>query len=337
MATIKDIAAAAGVSSATVSRVLNADEKLQISSATRQRVFAAAESLNYSKPRPRHVKASGTVSVIQWFTPEAEMNDLYYRTIRWGAETALQAEGYAVARSFAPDDLPQRMDIAGIIAIGKYSERQLQKLKALKRPLIVVDQDTLGLDISCVTTDFGHAVAAIVDHLSAGGHDRIGMIAGTENTSDMQPLVDPRLAEFRAYIPVNRRLSERYIFMGPFSIEGGYESMQHAISKLGKLLPSAFFAASDTLAIGAMKALREAGLRVPEDVAIIGFNDLAVGRYLTPSLSTVHVSTETMGATAVELLTKQLAGHLTTPVNVVIASELQLRESSRVFHQVTKF
>lgn len=332
MATLKDIARVAGVSSATVSRVLNADETLQVSTETRQRVFAAAEQLNYSKPRATTAQTRGTVSVIQWFTPEAEMNDLYYRTIRWGAETALQAAGYTVRRAFAPADLPDTDDLAGIIAIGKYSERQLRQLARLRRPLVVVDQDTLGQEIPCVTTDFQHAVAEIVATFVDGGHRRIGMITGQERTSDQVPLADPRLTAFRAQLRVRGLWHDRNLYQGEFSIESGYASMQQAITDLGDNLPTAFFAASDTLAIGAIKALREAGRRVPEDVAIIGFNDLAVGRYLTPSLSTVHVATEEMGRAAVDLLQREIAGKLGTPVNLVIASTLELRASSSAPH-----
>ena len=331
MATLKDIAAVAGVSTATVSRVLNADLNLQVSSDTRQRVFAAAESLNYSKPQTKSATTQGSVSVIQWYTAEAEMNDLYYRTIRWGAETALQAQGYAVQRSFAPADLPARDDLAGVIAIGKFSDKQLRKLKNLRRPIVIVDQDTLGFDINCVTTDFQHAVAAIIEHFFSSGHKQIGMIAGSEQTGDQTPLTDPRTSEFRSYMRARGQLHEAAIFTGPFSIESGHAAMTRAIETFGPQLPTAFFAASDTLAIGAIKALQERHMRVPEDVAIIGFNDLAVGRYLTPTLSTVHVATEEMGTTAVELLLQQITGPTQTPVNITVASELILRASSRVY------
>lgn len=328
MATLKDIARIAGVSSATVSRVLNADETLQVSPETRQRVFAAAEQLNYSKPRPSAAQTRGTVSIIQWFTPEAEMNDLYYRTIRWGAETALQAAGYLVQRAFAPTDLPDAADLAGIIAIGKYSPQQLRRLSRLHRPLIVIDQDTLGEQISCVTTDFQHPVAQIVAAFIESGHRRIGMIAGEERTSDQTPLIDPRLTAFKTELRARGLWHDHDVYLGEFSIESGYASMKRAIEESGADLPTAFFAASDTLAIGAIKALHEANIRVPEDVAIIGFNDLAVGRYLTPALSSVHVATEAMGRAGVSLLRRQLDGQLSTPVNLVIASTLKLRASA---------
>ncbi|WP_127849315.1 LacI family DNA-binding transcriptional regulator [Lacticaseibacillus hulanensis] len=327
MATIKDIAQAAGVSSATVSRVLNADSTLQVGADTRQRIFAVAESLNYSKPQPKTTVAVGTVAVIQWYTAEAEMNDLYYRTISWGAETTLQAQGFRVARSFADTDLPPVIDLRGIIAIGKFSDKQLHKLARLHKPLVVVDQDTLNLGINCITTDFEHAVASIVQRFIDSGHKHIGMIAGQETTSDGQQLADLRLRAFTDYTRAYHRFEDRFVFTGPFSIESGYQLMQQAINTLGADLPTAFFAANDTLAIGAIKALHEAGLRVPEDVSVIGFNDLAVGRYLTPSLSTVHVATEQMGAVAVDLLMQQ-DGHRHAPVNTTIASDLVLRESS---------
>jgi LacI family transcriptional regulator len=328
MATIKDIAAAAGVSSATVSRVLNADTTLSVGEDTRQRIYAAAETLNYSKPQPKNTHLVGTIAVLQWYTAEAEMNDLYYRTIRWGAETALQAQGYRIARSFADTDLPDAADLQGIIAIGKFSDKQLRKLSRLKRPLVVVDQDTLHLGINCITTDFDHAVASIIQRFIASGHQRIGMLAGQETTSDGQQLSDPRLRAFKEYMYAYHRYDARFVSTGPFSIESGFTRMQAAIKELGDELPTAFFAANDTIAMGAVRALTEAGKKVPQDVSVIGFNDLAIGRYLTPSMSTVHVATEQMGASAVDLLLQQRGRTQQTPVNMTIASELVLRESS---------
>ncbi|WP_155287267.1 LacI family DNA-binding transcriptional regulator [Lacticaseibacillus zhaodongensis] len=329
MATIKDIAAAAGVSSATVSRVLNADSSLQVGKDTRQRIFAAAEQLNYKKRKSAATTKRGRVSVLQWYSAAGEMSDLYYRTIRFGVETALTAQGFAVERNFAAADLPDKRGLSGIIAIGKYSAAQLRKLAGLSKPLVVVDQDTLDLGISCVTTDFQHAVATIIEHFLAGGYQQIGMIAGAEETRDGQPLVDERARVFREYMRTRDRLDERLIFTGPFTIESGYQLMQQAITKLGTKLPHAFFAANDSLAIGAIKALQESGRQVPADVAVIGFNDIAVSRYMSPSLSTVHVATEEMGMSAVDLLQHIQKGGLQTPVNVTVASELILRESSR--------
>ncbi|WP_203628478.1 LacI family DNA-binding transcriptional regulator [Lacticaseibacillus mingshuiensis] len=323
--TLKDIAAAAHVSSATVSRVLNADTSLQVSAATRQRIFAAAESLNYTKHQTHPTTSAGTVALVQWTTEAGEQGDLYYRAIRWGVENQLQADGYQVARNFAPDGLPAASGLTGVIAIGKYSHDQLAAFAGLGKPLVVIDQDTLDDDISCVTTSFGAPVQAIVDHFFTHGRTHPIMIAGVEQTTDGQPLHDPRPEAFTT--AMTRRGEEPVLYSGPFTIEGGYQVMKKILSQPAAAHFDALFAASDNMAIGAIKALQEHHLNVPEDVAVIGFNDMAVGRFINPSLATVHIATQEMGITGVELLEKMTK----TPgsqMRITLASQLLVRDSA---------
>nr|WP_276580249.1 LacI family DNA-binding transcriptional regulator [Lacticaseibacillus parakribbianus] len=324
---MKDIAKAAHVSAATVSRVLNADTSLAVSPDTRRRIFAAAEALNYTKHQRRTVPAASTIGLVQWYSEAAETNDLYYRAIRWGVETQLEADGFQIAHVFAKDALPSDT-LAGLIAIGKYSPAQLANFKAQSKPLVIVDQDTLAQEISCVTTSFGDPVDKIIQHFLAAGHHRIGMIAGTEQTTDGVALSDARLAAFKQAMRRRATLDESLIYPGAFTIEGGYQTMTAVIEELGAALPHAFFVASDTMAIGAIKALQEHHIQVPEQVSIIGFNDLAVGRYISPSLSTVQVATQLMGMNAARLLKDQLDGLATAPERITLGSQLLLRDSS---------
>ncbi|WP_225047853.1 LacI family DNA-binding transcriptional regulator [Lacticaseibacillus kribbianus] len=321
------MAKAAHVSAATVSRVLNADTSLSVAPDTRRRIFAAAEALNYTKHQRRATPAASTIGLVQWYSEAAETNDLYYRAVRWGVETQLQADGFAIDHVFASDTLPST-ELAGLIAIGKYSEAQLANFKALGLPLVIVDQDTLAQEISCVTTSFGDPVDRIVQHFLAAGHRRIAMITGAEQTTDGVPLTDARLTAFKRAMSRRATLDEALIFPGPFTIEGGYQTMTAVIEKLQGDLPHAFFVASDTMAIGAIKALQEHHIQVPEQVSVIGFNDLAVGRYISPSLSTVQVATQLMGMNAARLLKDQLDGLATTPVRITLGSTLLLRDSS---------
>ncbi|WP_179394852.1 LacI family DNA-binding transcriptional regulator [Lacticaseibacillus absianus] len=328
IATLKDIAEAAHVSSATVSRVLNADTSLQVSPETRQRIFAAAEALNYTKHQHRNPNSAGTIALVQWYSEVAETNDLYYRAIRWGTETQLQADDFTIARVFSNETLPPAGELAGLIALGKYSPDQLAAFQALNKPLVIVDQDTLAQSISCVTTSFGDPVDKIVAHFLATGHRHIAMITGDEATSDGLPLEDQRLIAFKQAMRSRATLDETLIFHGQFTIEGGYETMTRIIETHQDALPSAFFVASDAMAIGAIKALQEHHIAVPARVSVIGFNDLAVGRFLNPSLSTVRVATQMMGMSAARLLKDQLDGLATTPTRLTLASELVLRDSS---------
>lgn len=323
--TIKDIAEKAHVSSSTVSRVLNNDVTMNVTDDTRRKIYAAAEELNYQKRSLKNLHSKGIVALVQWYSTDKELGDLYYRAIRWGIENQLESSQYEVKHFLPSDSLPSMSDFVGIIALGKFSSVQLEVLKQSGKPLVIVDQDVLGEGISCVVPDFTNGIARIIRYMRETGYQTVGMIAGVEETSDGQALNDPR----RQLFP---QLSEAAgyptpaIYSAPFTVEGGYQAMEAAI-KVGNL-PDAFFVANDAMAIGAIKALQNAHINIPDDVSLFGFNDLAIGLYLNPTLSSVHVPTETMGATAVTMLTALSENKLPQPSKLTVATSLKLRQSS---------
>lgn len=116
--------------------------------------------------------------------------------------------------------------------------------------------------------------------------------------------------------------------IGEFTPDSGYRLMRQAIEKLGERLPHAFIIANDTMAVGALRALNEANISVPQRVSVISFNDVAVAKFTTPPLSTVHAATDQMGQTAVELLQARLNDAKRVPRQVNFKSELIMRASS---------
>lgn len=327
IATLKDIAELAAVSVGTVSRVLNGDTTLSVAADTRQRIFAAAESLNYTKHQRAATTPAGTVAILPWVSVADETGDLYYRAIRWGVENQLAQDGFDLVRVFPGDNLPDAESLVGLIAIGKYSHKQLTAFQALNLPLVVIDQDVLGAGVNCVVPDFTAPLTAIAQLFVQAGHQRIGMLAGVETTSDNLPLHDLRPALFSSAV-VAAGGHQPQVISGHFTTESGYQTMRQYLTQTpAAKRPSAWFVANDTMAIGAIKALQEQGLSVPEQVRVIGFNDLAVGRYLTPALSTVHVATQEMGQAAVHLLKDIIGRVYTQPLKLTIASTLQLRQS----------
>lgn len=327
IATLKDIAKQAGVAVGTVSRVLNGDTTLSVATDTRQRIFAAAEALNYTKHQRTQPQSGGTVAVMPWYTEADETGDLYYRAIRWGVENQLTQDGFDLVRVFPGDDFPETNDLIGMIAIGKYSPAQLKAFKAKKLPLVVIDQDVLTAGVSCVVPDFQAPITAIAKYFLDEGHTNIGMLAGQEATTDQVPLHDLRPALFSSAV-IAAGGAKPMIITGKFNTESGYQTMTQALDELPEdKRPTAWFVASDTMAIGAIKALQEHGVSVPDQVRVIGFNDLAVGKFLTPSLSTVHVATAELGQAAVHLLADIRRGQYSQPLKLTIASTLQLRQS----------
>lgn len=332
MVTIKDIAHAAGVSSATVSRVLNQDQAMSVSDETRTKIFTIAEQLGYKKSKRtnKRSKSSHRIAIIEWYTEQEELDDLYYYSIRLGAEKRAQELDYEVIRIFNNDSMAQLENIDGIIAIGKFSPDKIKELETYSDNLVFVDSDTLNYGHSCVTTDFENSVINVIDYFINNGLKKIGMIAGQETSSDKSTLLsDPRLNTFQSYLKQLKLYDPNLIKIGSFSSEAGYKIMKKFIIELGDNLPQAFFVANDALASGALRALQEAKIPVPERVSLISFNDTSLAKYMYPKLSTVTVFTEEMGKQAIQILEQSfLKDSPSVAYMVKLATRLTIRESS---------
>lgn len=335
MATIKDIAEKAGVSQATVSRVLNLDETLSVSEDTRSRIFRIAEDLHYHKKSRKTIPQAGLDShkivIFEWYTREEELDDLYYYAIRIGLERQAQELGYEIIRIFNKDDWSLMQEADGIIALGKFSPKTIQDLESYGKPLIFVDSNTLYLGHSCVTTDLEDSVIMVLDHFLEKGHEEIGLLVGQEETADETPLqMDPRQRTFQQYLTAKGFYQERFAAVGQFSTESGYQLMEQLIQGLGNELPTAFFMASDALAVGALRSLQEHQIAIPDRVSIISFNDTSIAKYVYPALSTVTVYTEEMGKQAIQMLWQTFQGtQPSVPYMVKLATKLTIRDSSR--------
>lgn len=332
MVTIKDIAHAAGVSSATVSRVLNQDQAMSVSDETRTKIFTIAEQLGYKKSKRtnKRSKSSHRIAIIEWYTEQEELDDLYYYSIRLGAEKRAQELGYEIIRIFNNDSMAQLENIDGIIAIGKFSPDKIKELETYSDNLVFVDSDTLNYGHSCVTNDFENSVINVIDYFINNGLKKIGMIAGQETSSDKSTLLsDPRLNTFQSYLKQLKLYDPNLIKIGSFSSEAGYKIMKKFIIELGDNLPQAFFVANDALASGALRALQEAKIPVPERVSLISFNDTSLAKYMYPKLSTVTVFTEEMGKQAIQILEQSfLKDSPSVAYMIKLATRLTIRESS---------
>lgn len=330
MATIKEIAEEAGVSSATVSRVLNYDESLSVSDDTKKRIFETAEKLNYSKYQKKKKLKHGKIAIVQWYTEKEELNDLYYLSIRLGVEKKAEEEGYEIVRLFQDSKSEITADIEGIIAIGKFSEQEINKLSKWTKNICFVDSNQLSRKLDSVEVDFEQAVTEVVDYL-VDKHQKIGFIGGQENYADQSAIVaDKRQIIFEQLLREKNLYNERYFFAADsYHVSDGGKVMQQAIDVLGEDFPTAFFVANDALAIGILRVLQENGLSIPDDVCIIGFNDASVAKYVFPTLSTVRVETELMGETALELLLDRMSTERTVAKKITLSTELIVRESSK--------
>lgn len=329
MTTIKDIAEKAGVSISTVSRVLNYDPTLSVGNDTKKKIFEVAEELSYAK----HIlkkKINNKIAVINWFTEaEEELNDLYYLSIRLGIEKKCKQLNFGVTM-YTKNNIEEfkNENIQNIIAVGKFSNNEIKKFISDDSNIIFVDYSPNENLFDSVVSNFELATKNVIDYFIKKGHKKIGFIGGLEGFKDKTAYVDDiRDITFKSYLKELNILDEKNIYTGNFSVDDGYKLMKKAINELKANLPTAFFVASDTMAIGVLRALAEHNIDVPNRVNIISVNDISVAQYLNPPLSSVKVHTEQMGETAVELLTERINGR-SIAKKVSLSTNLVIRNSS---------
>lgn len=330
MATIKDIAEKAGVSSATVSRVLNFDDALSVSEETKRKIFEAAEELDYVPVRKRKKEKKMTIGLFHWYDPKKELSDPYYLYIRLSIERKCEKKGYHIVRWNASEELDLSNPVDGILAVGKFEETELQKISEINSNIVVCDFAP-GDEYDAVIIDYRDAVMKVLDYLKEMGHHTVGFIGGDESYGSGRKVTDLRSEFFKEYASVLGMFKEEYFHTGSFTHEDGYLLTREILNKEDK--PSALFCGNDNMAVGAYKAVHEAGLRIPEDMSIVGFNDLPGSKYMTPSLTTVRVYTEYLGEAAVDLLEEKIEKNRNYIKKVIIPVVLKKRDSVKLYDE----
>jgi len=332
MATLKDIADKAGVSTATVSRVLNYDKTLSVGEETRKRIFRVAESLNYKKgPHIDKLESSQNIKIgiVSPLTESDELDDPYYLSIRMGVEGACKAHGIQMETilDFSSIEQSQIKSYDGIIAISRYETDEIEILSKHGDHLVFVDFDPNSDVFDCILLNHEQAIVDVLEYFRENGHERVAFVGGHDRIhSSGREILDKRLEYFKRLQVEKGHLIEDWIKLGEFSLDDGYKSMRELLKHPNR--PNAVFAASDTIAIGAMKAIAEMGLSVGNDIEIIGFDDIPAAQFTNPTLSSVRVQTEFMGRHAVKILLDRIQTKRKIPVKIVVPTELVVRGSS---------
>lgn len=328
MATIKDIAKKANVSAATVSRILNQDDTLSVTEQTRENVLKVAQQLNYIKKRTPNQSIS--IGIFQWYSLFQELEDPYYQTIRIGIENYCASRQIEVVRTFQSDSnyMEALKGVNALICIGKFNEQQISSFESITKNIIFVDMKTSKIHCNTIVLDFRQAVIDAMDYLTNLGHTHIAYLGGKEYLEDGNVYFEERKETFINYCKNHNIIYEPYILEKEFSAESGYEMMLELIKK--NRLPTAVFAASDPIAIGAMRALYENGYKIPEDISVMGFDDINVASFSNPPLTTIHAPTEFMGEYAAHymtLLSKDVSIEFQTPVRLTLPCSLSIRQT----------
>lgn len=335
MATLKDIAQRAGVSITTVSRVLNQDENFSISSATKQRVLAIAEELKYSiVKRERETKEKPlSVGVILLYDELLEIDDPYYLTIRTHVRKEAQRNNINIEEHYCAPGQPVDLSVdshAGYIVIGSthnWTQGVEQQLQARKKPVVFVDFCPQFPNADYVVTDIFGLTQQALDHLFSLGYVRIGYIGGRDFDYRSNSFIED--VREKSFVEIMKRAGHYDpddLYLGEeLNSRVGYQLMDECLSKPS--YPNAFFIQNDTMAIGALKAIKKHGLKVPQDIAIVSCNDVPTAAYLTPSLSSIRIHADLMGQMAVLLMQERLNGSREIGIKIVIPSEIKVRQS----------
>lgn len=342
MITIKDIASRANVSSATVSRVLNDDPTLSVTEETRQRILEVSKELGYTTVRKRRNVQnlanlnSPRIGIIVAHTLEEVIDgvdDPYFTSIRQGVESECLNRGVFTNKVIRLSENNQKYivgDLDGLIIIGGISLNFINQLCGHLDNIVFINHSLEEEEYDSVVVDYEKATKSALEHLLSLGYTHIGYLGGKEREQDSgRNLVieDKRQTTFETMMKSKGLYHADHVHIGEYTMSQGYELMKKVIKKGN--LPHAFFIGSDSMSIGAMRALQESNLRVPEDVAIVSFNDVQMAKFTSTPLTTVKVHTEQMGRFGVQLLLDRINGR-DIPLKVTVPTKLIIRESCGV-------
>jgi LacI family transcriptional regulator len=307
-----DVARLAGVSQALVSYVVNDNAVISVPEATRRRILAAIDELRYvpdSSARRLRTRKTFTIAAVI-----PDITNPFYPAFQRGIQDVADGQGYDVL-TYNTDGDPQKEArcltsvqqgrVDGLISV-LFHQTAVQLRPLLERGIAVVRLEAVRKEagawpIDNIYVDSVAASQAIVSYLIARGHRRIGVIAGRRG---------PRPARVRGYLQAltahGIELDDHLIREGDFQERGAQQAMRELLAL--PTPPTAVFAVNDLMAIGALVAIRDAGRRVPDDVAVAGFDDIPAAQVVTPALTTIAQHPEPLGRRAAEMLLERLSG-----------------------------
>lgn len=331
--TIVDVAEKSGVSIATVSRVLNRTGRY--SQETKQKVEAVAREIGYTpnylakslkRKRTEQIALAiadigNPVYVAMAKAIQHVVKHHGYRLVLLSTE-ALVSEEFGIIKSLAK----QYVD-GLIISPLLYSEEHRELIKQAKQPIVVIAGTGNDPDIDSVLVDSSQGVRLAMEHLLAQGYSRVAFLNGPPDTV---PGVSRLNGYYASLIEHGLSRDPYLVFDSDFTLAGGYERASQIVS--GSTRPDAIMCANDLMALGVLRYLREAGLRVPEDIAVVGMDDIEHGANAVPSLTTVSLLAAERGRMAAELLLERLGEDgPRIPKQLQVTPRLVVRESSVVY------
>ncbi len=333
--TIRDVARQAGVAPITVSRVIN--NSGYVSQGTRARVEAAITDLRYvpnTLARSLRFKKTRVLALIV-----TDITNPFWTTVARGVEDLANEHGFNVILCNTDEDeakqnaylqvlLQKRVD-GFLLVPARSAAEPVLTIQAQNVPVVVLDRQIPGAAVDIVRSDSEGGAYRLIRYLLALGHRRIAVLSGPQTISTA---VDRVAGYRRALANAGLPPSAELVFYGAYNIESGHQNALRALASTPR--PTALFAANNFIAIGALRALDEIGLRVPEDIALVCFDDVPLWLQINPFLTMASQRAYLMGQRATELLLERLASHNPTdPREIVLPVDIVIRKSSGSIRQ----
>jgi LacI family transcriptional regulator len=329
--TLEDIAKRAGVSRSTVSRVINGQQYVRQD--VRERVLRVIQETGFHPNVAARALASQRSWMIGLVLPRSVSSffaDPYFPRLTQGIAQACNRHDYSlglflVSTPEDEDKIFSRISRKGfldgiLIQSGEMNDQLNERLVNLTVPIVVVGRPFQTNDVSYIDVDNVKASFEAVTHLVDLGYRKIGTITGPLNSTVS---LDRKEGYLNALLKHRLVVNKSLILEGDFTEAGGYTTMKQLLAAK----PDAVFAASDIMALGAMRAARDAGLRVPEDIAFVGFDDLPLASLSNPPLTTVHQPISEFGEKAVEILIDLIENGVKSSQRIIMDTLLVIRES----------
>ena len=327
---IKTVAKKAGVSVATISRVLNHPES--VAAETKTHILEVMDSLDYTPnwfARGLKLNKTGAIALMV-----PEIIDQGYMEIAKGVEDVAKQKKYSIILCSSDEDREKELEniesfilrkIDGLIIVSSVlNKKDLAQYKKTDMPIVFIGKNKEQKGLNVVFTNYKEATIEAMNHLIEIGHKNIGMIYGSKPKSEnMEKLEGYK----NAIASAKFKLADSNIVVEENTFDGGYLAVSKILNQ--QVRPDAIFASSDNMAIGAMEKIKQLGLRIPEDIAVVGFDNLKISGYVEPKLTTVAKPMYRMGLIATRLLfdimeESQLESE---PQEILIQSRLKVRKS----------
>lgn len=308
MATLKDIAAATGISISTISRVLNQDESISVTPQTQQRILDAARELGYVPVRRRgRGEPERTVplkmGIAQMFDSEQVLQDPYYLYMKNALEEVCFAQGIETTPLFRNEEgvfaHQSERSLDGVFAIGSFSRQEIQSFLDLTRHVVFVDSAPDDELYFSAIPNFHLGLRQALSHLMDAGHRRIAFLGSHFTLQETHHLkLDARLYYFRNNLQDRGLYDPDLVLNCEMSAASAHQVLSQALARWAQP-PTALFLSSDAMVPGALRALDEAGLSIPGDISVIAFNDTPLSQNATPPLTSIRVLQHELAVAAV--------------------------------------